>query len=489
MKTILAAALAMAAATSAHAESSAERTAAYLKKIAAEDRTEAPGKPALNSVIAVSPVALDQARARDAERKAGKAVGPVHGWAVLLKDNIDSSELPTTAGSLALKDNMTGRDAPLVANLRKAGVVILGKTNLSEWANFRSTSSLSGWSAVGGLTRNARDRLRNACGSSSGSGAAIAAGFADAAVGTETNGSVICPAAVEGIVGFKPTVGMVSRTHVVPISASQDTAGPMTRTVADAAALLTAMAGSDPADPATAEADARKTDFFAALNKDALKGTRIGVARYAAGFHPETDAVFEKALQTLKAQGAILVDIKSFPRRSEISPLENKVLCVEFKAGLAAYLGSTDPARVKPRNLTDLIAFNKAHAKEEMPLFAQELFEICDRAKGLDDPDYLKAKADAHRIAGPEGIDALLKQNDVVALVAPTMAPAYLIDPVLRGGYVGGGIGGPPAVAGYPHLTVPMGEVKGLPVGLSIVGTAWDDARVLSLGYAFEGAK
>ncbi|WP_369060777.1 amidase [Caulobacter sp. 73W] len=486
MKTILAAALAMAAVTTAHAETSAERTAAYLKKIAAEDRAEAPGKPPLNSVIAVSPVALDQARARDAERKAGKVRGPIHGWAILLKDNIDSSELPTTAGSLALKDNMTGRDAPLVANLRQAGAVILGKTNLSEWANFRSTSSLSGWSAVGGLTRNAHDRLRNACGSSAGSGTAVAAGFADAAVGTETNGSVICPAAVNGIVGFKPTVGLVSRTHVVPISASQDTAGPMTRTVSDAAALLTAMAGSDPADPATAQADARKTEFLAALNKDALKGTRIGVARYAAGFHPETDAVFEKALATLKAQGAILVDIKSFPRRSEISPLENRILCVEFKAGLAAYLASTDPTKVKPRNLTDLIAFNKAHAAQEMPLFAQELFEICDRAKTPDDADYLKAKADAHRIAGPEGIDVLLKQNDVVAIVAPTMAPAYLIDPVLRGGYVGGGIGGPAAVAGYPHLTVPMGKVKDLPVGLSILGTAWDDARVLSLGYAFE---
>ena len=370
--------------------------------------------------------------------------------------------------------------------LTDAGAVILGKTNLSEWANFRSTHSISGWSAVGGQTTNAHDPLRTPCGSSAGSGAAVALGFAAAAIGTETDGSITCPAAVNGIVGLKPTVGLVSRTHIVPISHSQDTAGPMARSVRDAAILLTVIAGSDPDDPATHDADAHKTDYAAALDANALKGTRIGVLRYATGFHPETDVVFEAALARLTAAGAILVDIKEGPDRKPIGAAENLVLNTEFKADIETYLASTDPAKVKTRTLADLIAFNRANTAEEMPLFGQEIFENAQQTKGLTDPDYLKAVETGRRLAGPEGIDKMLSDNTVVALVAPTLAPAWLIDPILKDRYLGGGAGGLPAVAGYPHLTVPMGDVSGLPVGLSFIGTAWSEAKLLSLGYAFE---
>jgi amidase len=442
------------------------------------------------AVIALNPHALADARKLDAERKAGHLRGPLHGVPILLKDNIESADgTATTAGSLALKDNVTNRDAPLVRRLTDAGAVILGKTNLSEWANFRSSNSISGWSAVGGQTTNARDPRRTPCGSSAGSAVAVALGYAPAAIGTETDGSITCPAAVNGIVGFKPTVGLVSRTRIVPISHSQDTAGPMARTVRDAAIVLTAIAGSDPEDPATKAADAHRTDFAAALDAKALKGTRIGVMRFAAGFHGDTDTVFEAALARLKAAGAILVEIKDGPDRKPIGEAETVVLQTEFKADLNAYLASTDPARVKTRTLADLIAFNRAHAGEEMALFGQETFEASEATKGLADPDYLKALETGRRLAGPEGIDKLLKDNDVVALVAPTLAPAWLIDPVLKDRYVGGGAGGMAAVAGYPHLTVPMGDVQGLPVGLSFIGPAWSDARILSLGYAFEQAK
>ncbi|HWA63504.1 MAG TPA: amidase [Caulobacteraceae bacterium] len=442
---------------------------------------------AWRAVVALNPHALADARKADTDRAAGRPQGPLAGVPILLKDNIESADdTATTAGSLALKDNVTNRDAPLVRRLTDAGAIILGKTNLSEWANFRSTRSLSGWSAVGGQTTNAHDPLRTPCGSSAGSAVAVALGYAPAAIGTETDGSITCPAAVNGIVGLKPTVGLVSRTHIVPISHSQDTAGPMTRTVRDAAIVLSVIAGSDPADPVTAEADAHRTDYAAALDAGSLKGARIGVMRFAAGFHPETDAVFEQALARLKAAGAVLVEIKDGPDRKAIGEAEGVVLQTEFRADLNAYLASTDPARVKTRTLADLIAFNKAHAAEELGLFGQELFEASETTKGLSDPEYLKALATGRRLAGPEGIDRMLKDNDVVALVAPTLAPAWLIDPVLRDRYVGGGAGGLAAVAGYPHLTVPMGDVKGLPVGLSFIGPAWSEARLLSLGYAFE---
>ncbi len=435
------------------------------------------------AVIVLNPHAMADARKLDAS----PSRGPLHGVPILLKDNIESADdTATTAGSLALKDNVTGRDAPLVRRLTDAGAVILGKTNLSEWANFRSSQSISGWSAVGGQTTNAHDPLRTPCGSSAGSAAAVALGYAPAAIGTETDGSITCPAAVNGIVGLKPTVGLVSRTYIVPISHSQDTAGPMARTVRDAAVVLGVIAGSDPMDPATKDADAHKTDYAAALDAGSLKGARIGVMRWAAGFHPETDAVFESALTRLKAAGAVLVEIKEGPDRKPIGEAETVVLQTEFKADLNAYLASTDPAKVKTRTLADLIVFNTAHADQEMALFGQETFEASQATKGLDDPDYLKALETGRRLAGPEGIDKMLKDNDVIALVAPTLAPAWLIDPVLKDNYVGGGAGSLAAVSGYPHLTVPMGAVKGLPVGLSFIGPAWSEARLLSLGYAFE---
>jgi amidase len=405
---------------------------------------------------------------------------------VLLKDNIEAAgPLPTTAGSLALAANVTGRDAPLVARLRAAGAVILGKTNLSEWANIRSNHSISGWSAIGGQTRNPWALDRNACGSSSGSGAAVAAGLVRMAVGTETDGSVTCPAAINGVVGLKPTVGLVSRTHIVPISHSQDTAGPIAASVREAAILLTAMAGSDPADSATAEADKRKTDYAALLDANSLKGKRIGVMRFASGFG--TDAAFETALAVLRERGATLVEIKKFDD-SGIGNNELTVLLTELKADLGTYLRGS-PAPIPVRSLADVIAFDKAHARQEMALFDQGTFEQAQKAKGLDDPAYKKARAASFNAAGPNGIDRLLKQYRLVALVGPTMPPAWLIDAVNGDQSAGGGAGSLAAVAGYPHLTVPMGLVRGLPVGLSFIGPKWSEARLLSLGYAYEQAR
>jgi amidase len=439
--------------------------------------------PQLNSVMAVDPTAIEQARALD---RSGAQHGPLWGMPILIKDNIEmKGPLPTTAGSLALAGNITGRDAPLVARLRQAGAIIVGKTNLSEWANFRDSDSISGWSGVGGQTHNPHALNRNGCGSSTGSAVAVAAGLVPGAVGTETNGSITCPAAINGIVGFKPTVGLVSRTYVVPISHSQDTPGPMTRTVREAAMMLTAMAGSDPADPATREAEAHRTDYVTSLSADSLRGKRIGVMRFATGFG--TDAPFAEALETLRREGAILVDIDKFEGRGQIGSESYKVLLSEFKADLNAYLATTPPT-VTTRSLADLIAFNSAHSSEEMPLFGQDIFEGAEKTKGLDDPDYKKARATSFRLAGPEGIDKLLKQYDVVALVGPTMAPAWLIDAVNGDQVSGGGAGSLAAVAGYPHLTVPMGQVKGLPVGLSFMGPKWSDALILSLGYDYEQA-
>ena len=434
----------------------------------------------LRSVTALDPTALDQARAFDASRR---TLGLVAGQPVLIKDNIESAgPLPTTAGSLALANNVTNRDAPLVARLRAAGAIILGKTSLSEWANIRSSNSISGWSAVGGQVRNPWALDRNSCGSSSGSGAEVAAGLVRLAIGTETDGSVTCPAAINGIVGLKPTVGLVSRTHVVPISHSQDTPGPMTTSVREAAALLGAIAGSDPADPATADADRHKTDYAAALDANALKGKRIGVMRFASGFG--TDAAFATALAILREKGAILVDIKKFDD-SAIGKNELPVLLTELKADMAKYLKGS-PAPIQVRSLADLIAFDKAHLKQEMSLFGQELFEQAEKTKGLGDPAYKKARATSFMAAGPNGIDRLLKTFRVVALVGPTMPPAWKIDAVNGDQVSGGGAGSLAAVAGYPHLTVPMGLVKGLPVGLSFIGPKWSEQLLLNLGYSYE---
>ncbi len=439
----------------------------------------------IHSVIALDATALDQARALDRSRVRR---GPLFGMPILIKDNIDAKgPLPTTAGSLALIDNVTDRDAPLVARLRAAGAVILGKTNLSEWANMRSSASISGWSAVGGQTRNPYALDRNPCGSSAGSGAAVAAGLVDAAIGTETDGSITCPAAINGIVGLKPTVGLVSRTHIVPISHSQDTAGPMAKDVTTTARLLSAIAGTDPADAATAQADAHRTDYSAGLRRDALRGVRIGVLRFVTGWSVPVDAVFESALAVLRAQGATLVDITEFKDRAKLGPAELSVLLTELKVDLNAYLATT-PAAVKTRTLADLIAFNTAHADRELALFGQDEFVKAEATKGLDDAGYRQARALSLRLAGVDGIDAMLAANHVVALVGPTMPPAWMIDAVNGDQSSGGGAGNLAAIAGYPHLTVPMGMVRGLPVGLSFIGPAWSEARLLAFGYAYEQA-
>jgi len=455
----------------------------YLARIAALDKAG----PRLNSIIALNPHALADARKLDAERKAGHVRGPLHGVPILLKDNIESDDgAATTAGSLALKDNVTGRDAPIVKRLTDAGAVILGKANLSEWANFRSIRSISGWTAIGGLVRNPYSLDRTACGSSAGSGAAVAAGLTTYAIGTETDGSITCPAASNGVVGLKPTVGLVSRTYVVPISPEQDTPGPMTRSVADAAAVLNAIAGSDPAAPWTKEADAHKVDYLAGLKPNALKGVRIGVMRMTVGRSPQTDAIFETSLTSLRKAGAVLVEVKG-PEDSVMNAIganEGEALRIEFKAALNAYLAST-PRQVKTRSLADLIAFNKAEPRET-PLFGQEIFEQAATAPPLTNEAYLQKRA-AARTAARGALDKMLQENDVEALVGPTTGPAFMVDPV-DGSRSLGSYSTLPAVAGYPHLTVPMGEVSGLPVNISLIGPAWSDAKLLAFGYAFEQA-
>lgn len=447
---------------------SADLTRAYLGRIAAMDRKG----PTLRSVITVNPDAIAQAKALDAERKAGRIRGPLHGVPVLIKDNIETADrMATTAGSLALKDNVTGRDAPVVAALRAAGAVILGKTNLSEWANIRSTHAMSGWSAMGGLVRNPYALDRTACGSSSGSGAAVAASFAAAAVGTETDGSVVCPSSINGLVGLKPTIGLISGVHVVPISHSQDTPGPMARSVRDAAILLQGMVtrGAAP-------------DYAAGLSVSALSGVRVAVLRPDA-MSADLTARFDAALDVLRSAGAVLVEVTA-PKLDGIGDAEFTVLKTELKADLNAYLATTPPT-VTARTLDQLIAFNRAHAAEEMPFFQQEIFEEAAKAKGLDDPAYTAARAKSLKLAS-EAIDGMLRSAGAQVLVEPTYAGAWLSDPVYGDQYGGPSSSELPAVAGYPNLTVPMGLVKGLPVGLSFIATRGGEATVLGAGYAYE---
>ena len=457
----------------AHADDSVE---AYLARIAELNHAG----PHLNAVIAVNP---DAAQAAQAARA---IAGPLSGKAILIKDNIETRDrMATTVGSLALAGNMTGRDAPLVARLRAAGVVVLGKSNLSEWANIRSSASSSGWSAVGGQTRNPYATDRSPCGSSAGSGAGVAAGLAWAAIGTETNGSITCPASMNGLVGFKPTVGLVSRTHIAPISHSQDTAGPMAHNVHDAALLLTVMAGSDPADPATAGADARRTDYVAALTGASLKGVRIGVLRKAAGDDAKVQALFGHALADLKAAGAELVEIDD-TRDPALGPDELTVLLYELRVDLSAYLAGL-PGSGGVRSLADVVAFDTAHADAEMRWFGQDLFE-----KALtvtDEATYRAARANSLRLAGKDGIDRMMAANHVTLLIAPTDGPGWPIDLVSGDHGLQVGAGALPAIAGYPHLTVPMGAIEGMPLGLSFIGAAWDDAHVLAAGAAYEKAR
>ncbi|KGQ19474.1 Amidase [Lysobacter dokdonensis DS-58] len=453
-------------------------TQAYLDRIAAIDKAG----PTLNAVIELNPKALAEADALDAERKAGTLRGPMHGIPVLLKDNIDAVPMVNSGGSLALANNKPARDAFLVQRLRAAGAVILGKTNLSEWANFRSTRSTSGWSGRGGQTKNPYALDRNPCGSSSGTGTAIAANLAVVGVGTETDGSIICPASVAGLVGLKPTVGLVSRDGIIPISATQDTAGPMTRTVSDAAAMLSAMVGRDDGDAATGNSVGKAVfDYEKRLDANALQGLRIGILRKDMGWHPDVDAAMERVVATLKSAGATVVDA-DIPTRGKWDEAEFEVLLFEFKAGVENYLQKHDAG---PKTLSQLMVFNSQNADKEMPYFGQEIFEKANAKGPLGDPAYLEAKAKARRLAGPEGIDAAMQAANVDVLIAPAMSPAWPTDLVLGDHFVGAGYGAA-AVAGYPSLTVPMGESHGLPIGVVFVGPAWSEAKLLSVGYAYE---
>lgn len=439
----------------------------------------------LHSVIALNPDALSQARALDQERQAGHVRGPLHGIPILVKDNIETQDpVATTAGSLALKDNVTHRDAPVIARLRAAGAIVLGKANLSEWANIRSTRSISGWSAVGGLAHNPYVLDRNTCGSSAGSGAAVAASLAAAALGTETDGSLVCPGSFNGIVSLKPTVGLVSRTHIVPISHTQDTAGPMTRSVADAALLLSAMAGSDSDDAATADADAHRSDYAAGLAGASLKGMRLGLLLPPADHSPSaTDVLLQHAVDTLQAQGAEIVEIHDFKPPENASNEEDTVLKYELKHDMAQYLQSLPGAG--PKTLADLIAFDAATPRE-LVLFDQDYFNMAEAKGDLGDPAYIQAHQDLQ--ANTRALlDTTLAQNHLDALIRATDDPAFRVD-VVKGDTGSGSDSFLPATAGYPHLTVPMGMVQGLPVGISFMGPAWSEGKLLALGAAFEQA-
>jgi amidase len=452
----------------------------YLERIDAVDRAG----PTLRSVLETNPDALAIAADLDAERRRSGPRGPLHGVPVLLKDNVDTGDaLTTTAGSLALEGHRAQRDAFLVARLREAGAVVLGKANMSEWANFRSTRSSSGWSSRGGQTRNPYALDRTPGGSSSGSAVAVAAGLCAAAIGTETDGSITAPASLNGVVGFKPTVGWVSRDGIVPIAASQDTAGPLTRTVADAALLLDAIAGADPRDPATARVPA--TSARREVRAD-LRGVRLGVPRGCVGVHEAADAVAARAFDLLRGLGAEIVEGIDLGDRAALSNAERTVLLAEFKAGLNAYLRDHPTAPV--RDLDAVVAFNRTHAERVMPYFGQELHEAAQRAPALDDPAYLEARATCLRLARDEGLDHALREHRLDVLIAPTRVPAWTID-LIDGDRPFPGCASPAAVAGYPHVSVPAGFAHGLPIGLSLFAGAFADADVLALAAAFERAR
>lgn len=454
----------------------------YLARIAEIDRAG----PKLNAIIELNPDALAIARERDAERRAGKVRGPLHGIPVLVKDNLDTADrMQTTAGSLALVGQKVPRDAHVVARLRAAGAVLLGKTNLSEWANFRGANSSSGWSARGGQTRNPYALDRNPSGSSSGSAVAVSANLCAFAIGTETNGSIVSPASASGIVGFKPTVGLVSRAGIVPIAASQDTAGPMTRHVADAALVLAAIAGADERDAATRDIPAVVlAELAAPLPAQALRGARIGVVRGPFGLPARLDGAVDRIIETLRAAGAEVTDNVKVASLGKFGGATYDVLSYEFRDGLNRYLA--EPGRVTPmKTLADLIAFNEAHAAEEMPFFGQQDFLAAEQRGPLTESAYREARATCLRLARTEGLDAALDGGKFDALVMLTRGPAALTDHVLGEGSAGGS-STLAAVAGYPSVTVPATELFGLPVGLSFVGRAWSDARLLALAADFE---
>jgi len=456
----------------------------YLTRIEEVDRNG----PHLNSVIEINPDALAIARELDRERKAGKDRGPLHGIPVLIKDNLDTHDrMSTTAGSLALAGSIAAEDAFVVQRLREAGAVILGKTNLSEWANFRSAHSTSGWSGRGGLTRNPYALDRNPSGSSSGSAVAVAASLCAVAVGTETDGSILSPSSYNGIVGIKPTVGLVSRSGIIPISHSQDTAGPMARTVADAAILLGCMVGQDANDAATGpSAGNSHADYTAFLDPAGLRGARIGVARKCFGDYAEANKLMEAAIVEMKQLGAVIIDPADLPSHGKFDEQEFQVLLYEFKADLNAYLARLGP-NVPVHSLQEVIEFNHRHRDREMPWFAQETMLKAQEKGPLTEPGYRKALEDCRRLSREEGIDAVMAEHRLDALVAPTTGPAHVTD-LVYGDRDTGGSTTPAAVAGYPSITVPAGQVAGLPMGLSFFGRAWSEPKLIKLAFAFERA-
>jgi amidase len=473
----------LAAAMSSQRTTALALTEAYLARIEAIDRRG----PTLRAVIEVNPDARAIAAELDRERAHRGPRGPLHGIPVLLKDNLDTADrMATSAGSLALADHRARRDSTVAARLRAAGAVILGKTNLSEWANFRGDHSISGWSGRGGLTRLPYVLDRNACGSSSGSGVAVAANLCAAAIGTETDGSVVCPATHNGIVGLKPTLGLVSRAGIIPIAHSQDTAGPMTRTVRDVALLLGAIAGADPRDSATAASAGHvELDYTRFLNADGLAGSRLGVVRNLFR-HRQVDPLFTAAVSQLRALGAEIVDDLELAAVGEYDAAELEVLLYEFRHDLDAYLADTDPS-LPARTLAELIAWNERHADRELPYFGQELFARAQAKGPLTDQAYRDALSKCKRLAAVDGIDALLAAHRLDALVSPTGGPAWPID-LINGDHYRGSSSSPAAVAGYPHITVPMGFVGELPVGLSLFASAWSEGTLLRLAHAFEQA-
>jgi len=464
--------------------SAVDVTQLYLDRISALDRDG----PRLRAVIETNPEALDIAAALDAERKNGKLRGPLHGIPIILKDNVGTADrMTTTAGSWALEGSIPDRDSFVAERLRAAGAILLAKANLSEWANFRSTHSTSGWSGRGGQCANPYALDRNPCGSSSGSAAAASANFCAAAIGTETNGSVVCPSSVNGVVGIKPSVGLVGRSGIIPIAHTQDTAGPIGRTVADAAAVLGAMVGVDPRDDATRASEGRRhDDYIQFLDANGLEGMRIGVERSYFGVDGRIDDLMEEAIRTMAAAGSTIVDPANLATRRKIGRPSYEVLLYEFKADLNAYLASLGEA-APVHSLEEIIAFNEANRDREMPFFGQEIFERAQEKGPLTSPEYRKALETARRLSRDEGIDALMEAHDLDAIVAPTTRPAWKTD-LVNGGLSSAGSSGPAAIAGYPSVTVPNGYVMGLPVGILFFGRAWSEPTLLRIAYAYEQA-
>ena len=452
----------------------------YLDRIAKVD-------PLLKSVIELNPDAMEIARGLDEERMNGKIRGPLHGIPIMIKDNIDTGDkMMTTAGSLALAGNVVEKDAFIVKKLRDAGAVLLGKTNLSEWANFRSNNSSSGWSGRGGQVRNPYYLDRSPCGSSSGTGAAVSANLCTIGIGTETNGSIVCPSGINGLVGIKPTLGLWSRQGIIPIAHSQDTAGPMCRNVSDAATLLGALAEFDPNDAEThIEKQAIPGDYTSFLNADGLKGKRIGIASQMLPSDKRVKALFDEAVADLKAQGAEVIEDVKFDHNREWGSPSYQVLLYEFKADLNKYLA--EHPKAPSRTMAEIIEFNKANAEKEMPWFGQEIFETAVEKGDLKTEEYLEALKNSKLFAGKEGIDKVMEEHNLDAIIAQTNGPAWTID-WLNGDHFSGGSSSPAAISGYPNITVPMGFVKGLPIGISFFGKAWSEGKLIEIAYAYEQA-